>query len=124
MTEELKQPEIVLENGPIGTLDRGEVHPLASYAVSFVLAIKNVPEVWALVKADLEKQASIGDRAAVICLPTLEAIENDTLIVDRYVFGLAMYIMHYLENAKKAFKISKTLTSNIPYLFKSRKRLP
>ncbi|MDE3022092.1 MAG: hypothetical protein KGI54_09540 [Pseudomonadota bacterium] len=124
MTEELKQPEIVLENGPTGTLNQGEIHPMSQFAVNFVLDIKNVPTIWEMLKKDMQDRIQLDDRKALICFPTLEAIENDMMIVDRYLFGLVVYIMEYLEHLKKSFKISKTLTSNIPYVFKPRKRLP
>lgn len=78
------------------TLEPGEIHPMASYACSFIFDVKKKKRTWKELISGLLYSASKGDRNANICLGTLNRIEKDEQVEHTYVLGLAWYIFEWI----------------------------
>lgn len=75
------------------TLKEGEPHPMAHNALAYVEEKMLDGNVFML-QESLASCAIEGNRTAEICGGTLNRILNGEPVSDRYVFGLAWFLMH------------------------------
>jgi len=79
------------------TLERGEVHPMAHEAKRLIDGYLLIHGVFILKEA-LASCALSGNRTAEICLGTLNRLLNKEPVSDRYLMGLALFLLDYEED--------------------------
>lgn len=84
------------------TLNRGEYHPCATDAMSYIKYHMTYPLIESLASTALS-----GNRTAEICYATLERIQKGEPVSDRYVLGLAWFLKELLDEVKPEGKKSK-----------------
>jgi len=83
-----------LNNIPSDTLKLGEVHPMAHEALRLIDGYLLIHDVFILKEA-LSSCALSGNRTAEICLGTLNRLLNKEPVSDRYLMGLAIFLLDY-----------------------------
>ncbi len=78
-----------------GTLKKGEFHPATKDATQIIAAAKTDPETWQLVRTKLEQDIERGDRFSEICLETVNRLDAGQPVGERYMFGLACWLLLY-----------------------------
>ena len=81
-----------------GTLEIGEIHPMAPSSMKFVkeFLIKDVKRAMMLREA-LASAALAGNRLVEVCGETLRRVLEGETVSDRYLLGLAWYLKTYGE---------------------------
>lgn len=88
------------ENDTTGTLKIGEYHPSSNSAMAFVKYLITHPD-YLFLRESLESNAIDGNRCCEICLETLIRVENNDLVSDRYLLGLAWFLKDFIEAGGK-----------------------
>ena len=83
MTDEKESP---------GTLKLGEFHPSAHGAYKYIKYFLTSPDSFLLREA-IASSALSGNRTAEICYETLRRVIDHEPVSDRYLLGLAFFIM-------------------------------
>jgi len=83
-----------LNNISSDTLKPGEVHPMAHEANRLVSGYLLIHDVLILKEA-MASCALSGNRTAEICLGTLNRLLNKEPVSDRYLMGLALFLLDY-----------------------------
>ncbi len=83
------------------TLKVGEFHPMASSALEYIKGylFEEPTRIFSL-KESMASCALAGNRCAEICLGTLNRILNGEMVGDRYVLGLAWFLIEMTKNEK------------------------
>lgn len=74
-----------------GTLKTGEFHPSANSAMVFVREQLSSPHIF-YTKEALASNALSGNRLCEICIETLDRVEKNEPVSDRYLLGLAWFL--------------------------------
>lgn len=83
------------------TLKRGEVHPSAPSALAWYRIWALDAHRYMLVQESFASNAIEGNRLAEVCLETMQRIENDQPVSDRYLFGLVWFLRNNIEEMEK-----------------------
>lgn len=79
------------------SLEIGEPHPMARDAMRYVVDNMTILDVEVMASSALS-----GNRAAEICLSTYERLQNGEAVSDRYVLGLAWFLLVMKNEHEKA----------------------
>ena len=80
-------------------LKPGEPHPVSFMARSWIAKLD--PEGLGVTQLALANAALSGNRSAQICSETLDRLLRGDTVSDRYVLGLAWFLMELQKNEKK-----------------------
>ncbi len=80
------------------TLEEGEVHPSAHTAyVWFNRMVVEDPVRYMQIRESLASTAIDGNRLAALCTSTLDRLENNQPVSDRYMLGLCWFLRDMIE---------------------------
>ena len=85
-----------------GTLNIGEVHPMAHDAMQYIkdYLLYNMMDSYKLIES-LASTAMSGNRISEVCYETLRRIREGEPVSDRYLLGLAWFIKVWSDNKDK-----------------------
>lgn len=77
-----------------GTLNLGEVHPLAHDAMEWLkeFQMRDIGK-WMMIREAIASTALSGNRAAEIMSGTLDRLDKGEPVSDRYLFGLCWFLI-------------------------------
>lgn len=85
-----------------GTLKQGEVHPMAHNAMAYIRAfIATGPDNVLMLQEAMASCAIEGNRAAEVCGETLQRLLTGQPVSDRYLLGLAWFILEMSNSGEK-----------------------
>lgn len=82
-----------------GTLELGEVHPSAYYARDYIKTV-GLSKIM-MIQESMASCAIEGNQLAEVCLETWRRLEAGDPVSDRYIMGLALFIMKMIELEEK-----------------------
>ena len=95
---------------PENTLKEGEAHPSAHNAFVWLLEfMAREPIAYVQIRESLASTALSGNRVASICSHTLDRLEKNQPVSDRYLLGVAWFIRDMIE--RKIYEDNQKQTS-------------
>ena len=77
-----------------GTLKENEYHPSADSAMQYIKQfIVSNPTAWMVLQESIASTALSGNRLSEILLSTIERLNNGLPVSDRYLLGLAWFLV-------------------------------
>ena len=94
MSSVIESPQVIDES----VIKPGEHHPAADHALAWFKEYQMLhPIDWLMMKESIASTALAGNRLAQICFGTINRIDNDLPISDRYLLGLCWFLRESLE---------------------------